>query len=411
MAKSPVEVWLWLLLVMQPYNPKTIEILSQCGGDAAAGSRMIRDGNIPFLNDKEKLRAKEVRMGAIKPIVELCRENDVHIVTLDDDEYPVLLRNICNPPILLFVAGTLDGFDKRPAVAAVGARNISEYGASAAQSVIAPLAKTGVSIVSGMAVGADAAAHRAALSVGGYTAGVLGCGIMVNYPAENAELKREIVKKGGALISELLPDTRTFGRYFPARNRIISGLCHGTLVIEASGHSGSLLTANHAVSQNRDVFCIPPHDIMSARYEGVAPLIRDGATCVFGYTDILAQLMQTYSGSELIRGMLDNNDGGSAARTEEPISAADNARKDRAPKPEERPAGSKKPKPIDELLSALESNDTAVLKLIAEQPATADELVEKSDLDFSAVSEALTNLELLGHISREMDGVYSVSAN
>ncbi len=404
MAKSPVEVWLWLLLVMQPYNSKTIEILAQCGGDATVASRMIRDGEFPFLSEKEKLRAKEVRMSSIRPILELCRQNDIRIVTLDDDEYPELLRSISDPPILLFVAGTLDGLRERPAVAAVGARNVSEYGVSAAQAVIAPLARTGVSIISGVAVGADAAAHRAALSVGGYTAGVLGCGIMVNYPSENAELKRKIVNSGGALISELLPDTKTFARYFHMRNRIISGLCHGTLVIEASGHSGSLLTANHAANQNRDVFCIPPHDIMSARYEGVAPLIRDGATCVFAYTDILAQLMQSYSGGELFRKMLDNN-GGSA------VTVPQKERKDSAPELEEQPVKSKKAVLGEELFSALEPNDAAILKLISEMPATADELVEKSDLDFSAISEALTDLELLGHISREMDGVYSVSVS
>lgn len=410
MAKSPVEVWLWLLLVMQPYNPKTAEILARCGGDATMASRMVRDGEFPFLNDKEKLRAKEVRMSSIKPILELCRENDIHIVTLDDDEYPELLRNIYNPPILLFVAGTLAGYDERPAVAAVGARDISEYGAAAANAVIAPLAKTGISIVSGMAVGADAAAHRAALSVGGYTVGVLGCGIMVNYPAENAGLKREIVERGGAVISELLPNTRTFSGYFQARNRIISGLCHGTLIIEASRRSGSLLTANHAVSQDRDVFCIPPHDIMSARYGGVAPLIRDGAVCVFSHTDILAQLMQNFSSGELIRKMLDDNTESSDARPEEAASIPKNERKDRAAESETPAEKPKKAVPIDELLSVLDPNEAAVLKLISERPSSPDELVERSALDFSAISEALTNLELLGHISREMDGVYSVSA-
>lgn len=408
MAKSPVEVWLWLLLVMQPYNPKTIEILAQCGGDATAASRMIRDGNIPFLNDKEKLRAKEVRMGAIKPIVELCRENDIRIVTLDDDEYPELLRNIVNPPILLFVAGTLNGLKGRPAVAAVGARNVSEYGISAANGVIAPLARTGVAIVSGLAVGSDAAAHKAVLSAGGYTVGVLGCGIMVNYPAENAELKHEIVKNGGAVISELLPDTRTFARYFPARNRIISGLCHGTLVIEAGERSGSLLTANHAVSQGRDVFCIPPHDIMSARYAGAAPLIRDGAVCVFNYTDILAQIMQSYSGGELIRNML--NEGGKAdTLAESEVQAPKKSNNVRAP--EVKAQAEKSAVSVEKLLSELEPNSAAVLKHIAGQPASVDELVERCGLDFSEISEALTELELLGHITREMDGVYSFSAN
>ncbi len=401
MAKSPVEVWLWLLLVMQPFNNKTIEILAQCGGDATIASRMIRDGKFPFLNEKERQRAREVRMSAIRPILELCRENDIHIVTLDDDEYPELLRNISDPPILLFVAGTLNGLKDCPAVAAVGARNVSEYGVRVADSIVTPLAKMGIAIVSGLAVGSDAAAHKAALSAGGYTVGVLGCGIMVNYPAENAQLKREIVKNGGAVISELLPYTRTFSGYFQVRNRIISGLCHGTLVIEAGKRSGSLLTANHAVNQNREVFCVPPHDILSARYSGTIPLIRDGAVCVFSYADIVAQLMRDYSSGELLRGMMNDADE-SPDHSDAPVYVPQD-------EPEEQPAESKLNVPSDELLSSLDPNDAAVLKLIHECPSGIDELVERSGLDFSAVSEALTNLELFGHISREMDGVYSAA--
>ena len=408
MAKSPVEVWLWLLLVMQPYNPKTIEILAQCGGDATLASRMIRDGEFPFLSDKEKKRAEQVRMGTIRPILEQCRENDIRIVTLDDDEYPELLRNIKNPPILLFVCGSLEGFNEQISIAAVGARDVSEYGKAAAVGICAPLAKMGIAVVSGLAVGADTAAHRAALDAGGRTVGVLACGMFVNYPAENASLKREIVASGGTLISELLPSTRTFAAYFHQRNRIISGICSGTLVIEAGEKSGSLLTAAHALDQGRDVFCIPPHDIFSKRYAGVVPLLRDGAIPVFGYTDIVERLLADSSGRARIEQML-AEPLESVHLRDEPEPAKNSTSQKSAPKTETKFPEKTRTVSVEELLSSLDPNEATVLKLLAERSSGVDELMERSGLDFSALSEAITNLELFGYIAREMDGVYSFS--
>ena len=410
MAKSPVEVWLWLLLVMQPYNPKTAEILAQCGGDATLASRMIRDGEFPFLSEKEKKRAEQVRMNTIRPILDVCRENDIRLISLDDDEYPRLLRNIKNPPILLFVCGNIDNSDDNISIAAVGARNVSEYGIAAAEGVCGPLAGMGVTIVSGLAVGADTAAHRAALNAGGRTVGVLACGMLVNYPAENAQLKRDIIANGGALISELLPNTRTFAAYFHQRNRIISGLCSGTLVIEAGENSGSLLTANHAADQGREVFCIPPHDIFSQKYIGVVPLLRDGAVPVFGYSDILRQLLGSYTDRARIENMLSEVKEYAPPRKTPKAPAPQKNNVGKAPAAEE-PEVHEKPKeaaPSEALLSSLKPDEAAVLKLLAEQPSGVDELVERSGLDFSALSEAITNLELFGHISREMDGVYTV---
>lgn len=406
MAKSPVEVWLWLLLVMQPYNPKTIEALAQCGGDATLAARMVRDGEFPFLNDKEKKRAKDVRMGTIRPIIEQCRENDIHIVTLDDEEYPELLRNIKNPPILLFVSGSLGGLNEQLSIAAVGARSVSDYGKAAAAGICAPLAKMGIAVVSGLAVGSDTAAHRAALDAGGRTIGVLACGMFVNYPAENAPLKREIVASGGALVSELLPSTRASAGYFHQRNRIISGICSGTLVIEAGEKSGSLLTANHALDQGRDVFCIPPHDIFSKRYAGVVPLLRDGAVPVFGYTDIVERLLADYSGRARIEKML-AEPLESVPLRDEPKPVKKNASAKAAPKTETKSPEKPKTMSVEELLSSLDPNEAAVLKLLAERSSGVDELMERSGLDFSALSEAITNLELFGYIAREMDGVYT----
>ncbi len=403
MAKSPVEVWLWLLLVMQPHNPKTIEVLNQCGGDATVAARKIRDGVFPFINEKEKKRAEQVRMSTIRPILEQCRKHDIRIVTLDDDDYPKRLREVKNPPILLFVCGNIRILNERICLAAVGTRNVSEYGETAAAGICTPLAKVGINIVSGLAVGADTAAHRAALDAGGLTVGVLACGMFVNYPIQSADLKREIILKGGALISELLPTTRAASYYFYQRNRIISGLCSGTLVIEAGGKSGSLLTAAHAVEHGRDVFCIPPHDILSKHFEGAATLLREGAIPVFGYSDILDRLLEDDPDNARIKEMSAEIVRSQSEKKKASETGAHNT-KTKAPE---------KTKTVlaDDLISSLDPNEAAVLKLLAEYPSQTDELMEHSDLDFSALSEAITNLEILGYIERGMDGVYSVVCN
>ena len=148
---------------------------------------------------------------------------------------------------------------------------------------------------------------------------------------------------------------------------------------------------------------------MSARYVGAASLIRDGASCVFNYTDILAQLMHTFSSGELIRRMLDENDGSRAVQPKKTVSAPKKTQKDPVEKSEEQTDFPKTSAPAEERITDLAPNDEAVLKLISERPSSLDDLVERSDLGFSAISEALTSLELSGHISREMDGVYSVS--
>lgn len=295
MAKSPVEVWLWLLLVMQPYNKKTTYILEQCGGDAAQAGRNIRDGKYDFLSETEIKNAKQVRMGNVKRLMEICEKNNIRILTLDDEDYPRLLRGIGKPPIVLFCAGDVSILSNRITLSAVGTRRASDYSLKATNAILTPLAKLDIVIVSGMAVGIDACAHETAIAAGGKTAGVLGCGILVNYPAENAELKREVIKTGGCLISELLPNTKCFGAYFHERNRIISGLSMGTFVAQAGIGSGALLTAEHAFEQNREVFCIPPQDIFSERYNGVVPILREGAHEVYNFTDILDEFSMYFS--------------------------------------------------------------------------------------------------------------------
>lgn len=397
MAKNPVEVWLWLLLVMQPFNKKTNFILSDCGGDAAKAGRNILDGKYDFLSETEKKNAKSVHNKDVRELMELCAKNDIRIITLDDEEYPPLLRGIEDPPIVLFCAGSLAGLDKAITLSAVGARNVSDYGIKVAHGMIEPLAKLGIVIVSGMAVGSDAEAHRACLAAGGRTIGVLGCGILVNYPSENAQLKRDIIANGGAIISELLPYTRSFGNYFPTRNRIISGISLGTLVIEAGVGSGSLLTARHASEQNRDVFCVPPQDVFSTRYNAVVPLLREEAVPVYNFTDILNEYSMYFANEKYIKDYV-----AEIEKTQHEL------KKPRKPKENKEVSENAKPKLTEDTLASLGPDEAEVMRLIAEGAAKPDKLIEKSGIGYNEITEILTNLELAGHIERGQDGTFSI---
>lgn len=401
MSKSPVEVWLWLLLVMQPYNKKTHFILDECGGDAAEAGRRIRDGKYDFLSDVQRKNAESVRMKDVREVMELCAKNNVRIITLDDEEYPPLLRGIENPPIVLFCAGSLAGLERSITLSVVGARNITEYGINVTHRIIEPLVKLGFVIVSGMAVGADAEAHKACLTQGGRTVGVLGCGILVNYPRENAQLKRGIIENGGAIISELLPMSKASAGYFDTRNRIISGLSLGTLVVEAGEHSGSLLTARHASEQDREVFCVPPQDLFSTRFNGVVPLLREDAMPVYNFTDILDSFSMYFSNEQYVKDYV-----ASVEKTEHARSTPRKQSKKTAVA--ELPESAPQTELTEQLLSSLEPSETEALKALAEGAGKIDDLIEKIGGDFNELSETLTDLEIAGYVKRGQDGVYSI---
>lgn len=410
MSRSPVEVWLWLLLVMNPHNTKTTKLLEEYGS-AESLARAIRDGECRKLSDAEKQRAANTRNREVRQIIDECAENAIRIIPLDDPEYPALLRNIFSPPIVLFVRGTLTCMDGEVPLAVVGPRRPSEYAVRAARKLCGDLAEIGTVIVSGLAVGIDAVAHGCAVRAGVPTIGVLACGHLVNYPAESEELKKQIVEGGGAIISELLPHAGVEARYFHDRNRIISGLGMGTLVIEASTRSGCLLTANHAIEQSRDLFCVPPGDITQEYCAGVVPYLRDGAIPVFDYLDIVHEYMYHYFNRI-------NPDAFSDKFRRQAVSAQKKPAAANAVKP--RPAEEKAPAaPIapaeqkktisDEVYSQLNEEQAKLLRLAAEKPLTADELIELTGMQYAKVAEALTELEIAGHIQLLPDGKYGIS--
>ncbi len=280
------EIWLWLMLVMQPHNAKTMQIV-ELYGDVRTAAEAIRDGKCDALDKAESERADRIRSRDVQQMIEECDANGIRIVTIEDDEYPELLRSVFSPPVVLFVQGTLCGLSDAPALAVVGAREASRYSVNTARAMCSELAKVGMVLVSGLAVGIDTIAHQCALDSGVPTIGVLACGNLVDYPVASRALKQRIIAGGGAVISELPPHSGVDPDYFCHRNRIISGLAQGTFIVEAGERSGCHHTAEHAIQQGRELFCLPPHEVMNPKYTGVVRYLRDGATPVFSHIDII----------------------------------------------------------------------------------------------------------------------------
>jgi len=222
--------------------------------------------------------------------LEKVQSAGVQLISWEDQAYPRHLRNIYDPPPLLYVRGTLRREDEW-AVAVVGTRRASAYGKEAARQMAGGLARSGITIVSGLARGIDAQAHRAAIDAGGRTIAVLGCGVDVVYPPEHRNLTREVVGQG-ALISEYPLGTQPEASNFPPRNRLISGLSLGVLVVEAGARSGALITARFAAEQGRDVFAVPG-SIFQRNSEGCNRLIQDGAAPALSIRDIQEELSLT----------------------------------------------------------------------------------------------------------------------
>lgn len=223
--------------------------------------------------------------------IALCQAHDVRILMEADPGYPPLLRQVPDPPGVLFVRGTLRAQDEL-ALAIVGTRHPTMYGVRQAERLAGSLARAGMTIISGLARGIDAAAHRGALGAGGRTLAVLASGVLNIYPPEHAELARSVVEHG-ALLSESPPRAEPLAGAFPQRNRIISGLALGVLVVEAGDHSGALITARHAMEQGREVFAVPGR-IDDRTSRGCHRLIRDGAKLVETVEDILEELGPLY---------------------------------------------------------------------------------------------------------------------
>lgn len=244
--------------------------------------------NVPGVGPKLVLQLSLAKESTgVQSQLELCRQNDIQIITRSDSNYPKPLAEIYDPPNLLFCRGELLDIDQ-VAIAIVGTRHASNYGRAIATRLATGLAMAGFTIVSGLARGIDAAAHRAALAAGGRTVAVLGGGLLKMYPPEHAQLAKEI-EKSGAVLSESLPMQPPKSGSFPRRNRIVTGLCLGVIVVEAGERSGALISARMAMEQGREVFAVPGR-VDSRMSRGCHRLISDGAKLVESIDDVLEEL-------------------------------------------------------------------------------------------------------------------------
>ena len=287
-------------------------------------------------------------------------ELGISFVISEDPEYPPLLREIFNPPPVLYYKGILHKNDEF-CLAVVGSRKASDYGQNAAREIVGPLAQSGLTIVSGLALGIDALAHHITLLNHGRTIGVLGCGLDQIYPTTNRQLAENILNSGGAIISEFPPGTAALKQNFPSRNRIISGLSLGVLIIEAAVDSGSLITARHALEQNREVFAVPG-SIYSEFSEGTNNLLKMGAHPVTRAQDILEVLH------------LENLEKNKEAR-----------------------------------LILPDSPDEALLLPLLANPVSFDELVKNSGMTPATVNATLTMMEMKGKIRNLGSATYVIA--
>jgi DNA processing protein len=283
----------WVALNMTPgIGPRAAAKLLERFGSAEAVYRATRAElqQVRLLPEAvDSIIARDLHDKADAEIKKV-RELGGDILVLDDGVYPALLREIYDPPIVLYVKGAWSECLDQPCVAIVGSRRCSTYGQNAALMLARDLAQRGVTIVSGFARGIDASAHRGALEAGGRTVAVLGTGIEEHYPRDHQKLGQEILEHGGALVSQFPLSTPPVAENFPYRNRIISGLSLGVVVVEAAENSGSLITARLAIEQNREVWAVPGN-ITSRNSFGTNYLIKGaGAKLVQQWQDIAAEL-------------------------------------------------------------------------------------------------------------------------
>ncbi len=284
--KNELEHWLYLSTLEGLSNRVKLEIVTLLGGASEVyGANMaplLRAGFTP--QAYEAYHSDAMKQG-VRRIIEQCKCQDIHLLTLSHEDYPEMLKYIHDPPLILYVRGNIP---KTNAIAVVGSRRASGYGIENAVKIASELALSGILVVSGMARGIDTAAHCGALNVQGETVAVLGCSVDTPYPPENKSLMERIIQSG-AVISEYPPGTPPATFHFPNRNRIISGMSLGTLVVEAGLKSGSLITAHCALDQGREVFAIPGN-ITNYNSMGTNRLIKDGAKMVLNVEDIIEEL-------------------------------------------------------------------------------------------------------------------------
>lgn len=352
-------------------------------------------------------------------IIDKCEMLGYNLLTPDMDKYPRQLKEIYDPPAVLYINGNLPDIDNILSIGIVGTRNATSSGKKLAFSIGYELAKSGVNVISGGALGIDSSSHKGALMAEGVTICVLGCGINYNYLMTNASLRKQIADNG-AVISEYPPDTPPKKYSFPKRNRIISALSQGILVVEAGEKSGALITANIALSQNKDIFAIPG-DVTNAVAFGTNTLIKQGAKAITN----AAEIIEEYSGkyelayveslpfSEINDGII--NDTPSERRKNISVNQLISLEKNNVTKRINRLDSVKiidninvenDVKKEKKQLKDVSENTQIIYDIICEHSSTVDDIIVKTGLPVNKIMQSLTELELDEVITRKSGGKY-----
>lgn len=299
-------------------------------------------------------------------------KHEIKILTLLDEEYPILLKSIYDPPAILFYKGSLAKEEK--SIAVVGSRKSSAYGTDITEKISTALCRHDITVVSGLARGIDSYAHNAAIKANGRTIAVLGCGLDCVYPRENSALFQKIQEKG-AVVSEFLPGTPPIAFNFPSRNRIISGMSRGVIVVEAGQKSGSLITADFALEQGREVFAVPGN-LSSSNSIGTNRLIREGARIVTSMEDILDELKYF-------------DDVGKMAAIQ--FQAENQISKN--------------------IFDSLDKNEQKIVQCLKEGELHIDRLLQQADMNVAELNAVLIVLELSGIVEQRPGKMYSIATN
>ena len=360
-----------------------------------------------FHNADTDIKDKDLRTA--EEILRSCNRKGIKLLPIADASYPSRLRNTPDAPVLLYYKGILPDWDSAPFIGVVGTRKASVYGLQVAHQMGSQIAACGGCVVSGGASGIDTAAMQGALEAGCSVVGVLGCGVDVIYPRHNRKLFETVIQKG-CLISEYPPETKGLPWHFPARNRIISGVSNGTLIVEAPQKSGALITARHALEQGRDVFVVPGN-INTVTCEGSNTLLQEGAIPVFSGWDVVSNYEFLYPGK------LQKHRKTSLYTAESaPAKVAQTAQI-----PTEKPLGeeTRRKKDIDNRENstysvlenrnpALSADEQTVLAQLTREPKETAELIAKLNVPSGKVLSVLTMLTIKGLVIKHPGGRFSL---
>lgn len=397
---------LWLVMVFGAGSPRIWKALHRYGSPQKAVEVLQKPESDAALHLPEHTlrRIRQTGEAQVEEMLARCEKLRLSILWYGDEAYPPQLLSIVNPPVLLFYQGDSSLLQEHLLLTIVGTRNPSPYSLQVEKTICHDLVQMGFVPVTGYAVGIDITANRCALEADKPSIALMGCGLDVAYPQPHANLKYEIARRG-LILSEFLPGTSPAPSNFPLRNRVLSGLSMGTFVIQAPARSGALITAENAMEQGRDVFCIPPADIFDKRYMGVIKYLRDGAIPVFDSRDIVYEYYTSHAhmigASALYDETREKSESSVMTLGESDAVQQPGRRKQRPPEPEipeeTEPDPAIDPMPEEEL----EGLAGEILSLLQRQRVMhMDQIAAELEVSMEELTTTLTELELYGKLER-----------